>query len=70
LNAGPDICINRAASPEEVAQRALSGPRLRPVMALLGLMLVAIVTLFGVASSPLSEQAGVSMLLSCGPCHD
>jgi hypothetical protein len=71
LNTGLDIRLNRDALPEErVAYRTWSGRRLRPVVALLGLILISIVTLFGIASSAQLEQPGASMLFSCGPCHD
>jgi hypothetical protein len=43
---------------------------MRPVVALLGLILIAIAALFGIASSSQSEQPGAPSLFSCGPCHD
>jgi hypothetical protein len=52
----------RAASPKRY--------RLRPVVALLGLMLIGAAALLGIASSSVLEQPGAAMLFSCAPCHD
>jgi hypothetical protein len=58
------------APPEEAAHRNSLGYRLRPVVALFGLIMIAIAVLFGVASSSQSGQSDAAMLFSCGPCHD
>ena len=59
----------RLAPPEATAAHP-KPYRLRPIVALLGLVLIAIAALFGIASSSLSEQPGTTILFSCAPCHD
>lgn len=56
--------------PERAAHGMLSGHGLRPAFALLGLVLIAIATLFSIASSSQIEQPDALLLFSCGPCHD
>jgi hypothetical protein len=70
LSAELNIRLPRDAPPEGAAYRRSSGYRLRPVVALLGLIMIAIAALFGIAASSPSEQPAASMLFSCGPCHD
>jgi hypothetical protein len=60
----------RLDAPPEATAAHLKSYRLRPVMALLGLILIVIAALLGIASSSLSEQPGAALLFSCAPCHD
>jgi hypothetical protein len=69
LTQGSNIPVRLDAPPEATAAHP-KPYRLRPVVALLGLILVAIAALFGVASSSQLDQSGTSILFSCGPCHD
>jgi hypothetical protein len=69
LNDGLNIPVHLDAPPEVTAVHP-KAYRWRPVMALLGLILVAAAALFGVASSSLSEKPDAAMLFSCAPCHD
>jgi hypothetical protein len=59
------------APPEAgTAHPSSSGHRLRPAIALIGLVLIAIAALFGIATSSQSQQPDALLLFSCGPCHD
>jgi hypothetical protein len=69
LTQGLNIPVDLDAPPEATAAHPKSY-RLRPVVALLGLILIVVAALFGIASSSLSEQPGAAMLFSCAPCHD
>jgi hypothetical protein len=64
-----NIRLHLDAPPDRGAAHRPPGRRLRPLLALLGLTLIVIAELFGIASSPV-EQPDVSILLSCASCHD
>jgi hypothetical protein len=65
LTAGPDISLRDAP----LVHRA--GPyRLRPLLALLALLLALTAGLFGIAASSQNAPSDALMLFSCGPCHD
>jgi hypothetical protein len=56
--------------PDRGAARRSSGHRLRPLLALLGLTLIAIAELFSIATSSQVAQPDALMLFSCASCHD
>jgi hypothetical protein len=69
LSNGLNVRVHPDA-PSETTAAHPKGYRLRPVVALLGLILIAVATLFGIASSLISEQPDAVALISCAPCHD
>jgi hypothetical protein len=70
LTTGLNIPVNPDAPPDRATHRDLSGYRLRPFVALLGAVLIAIAALIGIASSSQTGQTDAMLLFSCGPCHD
>jgi hypothetical protein len=70
LTTGLNIAVRLDAPPDLAAHRRSSVHRLRPFFALLGLVLIAVAALFGIASSSQIEQPDALLLFSCGPCHD
>jgi hypothetical protein len=63
--------VNHDAPPDEsAAHRRSLGSWRRPLVALLGLMLIIAAELFGIAASSQPQQPDGIALFSCGACHD
>ena len=69
MTPGSNIALRIDAPPDRAVHQVASEHRLRPLFAMVGLVLIATALLFGIALSSPAEQPDALMLLSCGPCH-
>ncbi len=70
MTAGPDISLRDAPLVHRAGPYRPQPYRLRPLLALLALLLAVTAGLFGIAASSQNAPSDALMLFSCGPCHD